>query len=453
MSDPIEGQTEESLRRRLAAATSAAQNAYRDTTRLIRLLTVIGKPTTPDNVVKDALAVLSEVFSADVTCIVHPVGDRLFVLKACGLAPDAAGFHLGWPNGEAAREAIETGQSVSRASSAGTDDLPGELAELGVMTRAWVPLNTGNGNRGLLMLCRSSGEPFSEPDMAMLDSVAYRLCLSMEAAERLDAGQRLARLGHRLSRHLDTETLLGEVSALFRSLTAADSTAVVSIVEEKPILYQTWASAGSPPGWPLRAQEMAGWALAATGRPLVRDDVALDPGAGFVCPAGSRAFLSVPVMRDNRVVALLNAGRALPVPFDADTVAVSGIFANQVGVAMANAALYSALATSEARLRLIADSIAELVVVVGRDGAIRYASPSFGRAVGADPDDLVGRNAGEICHGDDWPRLLAAILGLNREATLRYRLRMEPGGWVEVESHLSSGAPPAGEVMMTTRLA
>jgi PAS domain S-box-containing protein len=452
VSDQADSQSLEALRRQLVAATAAAQDAYRDTTRLIRLLVAIGRPTTPDHVVKEALVVLSDVFSADVTCIAHPVGDRMFVSSACGLQPEAAGFVEGWPHGEAAIEAIETGLSVSRDSSHLSVDLPAELEELGIKSRAWVPLTTGNGSRGLLILCRSSGEPFNEPDMRMLDAVAYRLCLSMEAAQRLVAGERLARLSHRLALHLDGETLLGEVPELFRSLTAADSAEVVTIIGEKAALHQSRASARPIPGWPDRAYKMAGWALATTGMPFVRDDVAMDPGVGFVCPSGSRAFLSVPVMRDGQVAALLNAGRRGPVPFDADTVAMAGIFASQVGVALANAALFSAQATSEARLRLIADSIVDLVVVVDGEGAIRYASPSFGRAVGSDPDDLVGRNAADLCHGDDRQRLLAAISAPGQESTVRYRLGSKSGGWLDVEGRLLSGTSPTGEVMLTTRL-
>jgi PAS domain S-box-containing protein len=451
MSDEADRQLLEDLRGRLAAATSAAQNAYRDTTRLIRLLTVIGKPSNPDDLVKGALAVLSDVFSADVTCIAYPVGDRLFVSNACGLPPEAAAFLGGWPHGEASMEAIATGLSVAREASPADQDLPSELEELDIKSRAWVPLTTGNGNRGLLILCRSSGEPFTEPDMRMLDSVAYRLCLGIEAAQRLAAGERLARLSNRLSRHLDLEMLLGEVQVLFRTLVAADFASVVTIADDRPILHQPGGSAAAVPGWPARADEMAGWVLTTTGLTFVRDDIARDVGAGFVHPTGSRAFVSVPVVRDGRVLALLNAGRLAPFPFDADTIDVAGIFASQVGVAMANASLYRALATSEARLRLIADSISELVAVVDRDGAFLYVSPSFGRAVGVDPEDLVGTNAADLCHRDDRAELLAAIRAPEKISTIRFRLRSEPGRWVSVESQLSFGTSPTGEVMLTTR--
>jgi PAS domain S-box-containing protein len=155
-------------------------------------------------------------------------------------------------------------------------------------------------------------------------------------------------------------------------------------------------------------------------------------------------------MRDGHVAALLNAGRREPIPFDTDSVKVAEIFAAQVGAALANASLYRALATSEARLRLIADSISDLVVVVDRDGTILHASPSFGDAVGKDADDLVGTDVADLCHGDDRARLREAIRNPNPAPTVRYRLETGSSGWAEAESHLSSGTP-AGEVVLTTR--
>jgi PAS domain S-box-containing protein len=452
MSAEADPESSDGLRRRLAEATSAAQNAYRDTTRLIRLLMVIGRPTTPDRLIREALATLSDVFSADVVCIAHPVGDCLFVSSACGLPSGAAGFQDGWPHGEAAMEAIETGHSVARDSSHSSIDLPAELAELGIKSRAWVPLTTGAENRGLMILCRSSGETFSEPDIGMLDAVAYRLCLSIEAAQRLAARERLTLLSHRLARHLDTNTLLVEVAELLRGLTEADSTAVVAIDGDKPVLYGAMISARPIADWPDRAEGMAGWAVAATGTPFVRDDVSLDPQAGFVWPTGSRSFLSVPAMREGRVVALLNSGRVGLAPFDRDTVEVAGVFANQVAVAMANASLHRALAASEARLRLIADSTAGLVAVVDRAGAIRYASPSFCKVLSTNSYDLVNRNAADLCHSDDRERFLEAIRAPEQEPTVQYRLRNQHGGWISVESRLSSGTSPSDEVVLTTHL-
>ena len=51
----------------------------------------------------------------------------------------------------------------------------------------------------------------------------------------------------------------------------------------------------------------------------------------------------------------------------------------------------------------------------------------------------------------DRAALLEAIRAPERDTTVRYRLRSEPGQWVQVESRLSFGSSPSGEVMLTTR--
>ncbi|HZD98919.1 MAG TPA: hypothetical protein VE132_12275, partial [Micromonosporaceae bacterium] len=53
------------LTSQLLEATTAASNAYRDTGRLIRLLTVLSSPSAPDELLDQALAVLSDAFNAD----------------------------------------------------------------------------------------------------------------------------------------------------------------------------------------------------------------------------------------------------------------------------------------------------------------------------------------------------------------------------------------------------
>jgi hypothetical protein len=103
------------LTAQLHEATLAASNAYRDAGRLIRLLTVLSSPSTPDELVGHALAVLSEVFTADVVCVVSTVGERFLVTSASGLPEDDPSFMDGWDLGTAAKEAVSTGQPVAGA--------------------------------------------------------------------------------------------------------------------------------------------------------------------------------------------------------------------------------------------------------------------------------------------------------------------------------------------------
>jgi hypothetical protein len=73
-------------------AIAGARNAYRDTGRLIRLLTVLSSPAAPDELLNRALAVLSEAFNADVVCVMSVFGDHFLVTVASGLAEDDRAF-------------------------------------------------------------------------------------------------------------------------------------------------------------------------------------------------------------------------------------------------------------------------------------------------------------------------------------------------------------------------
>ena len=89
MIQPVPDQDE--LRRltaQLYEATLAARNAYRDSGRLIRLLTVLGSPAAPDELLDSALAVLSEAFNADVVFVASRVGERFLVTTARGAHHD-----------------------------------------------------------------------------------------------------------------------------------------------------------------------------------------------------------------------------------------------------------------------------------------------------------------------------------------------------------------------------
>jgi diguanylate cyclase (GGDEF)-like protein len=314
------------LRLELAAATEAVSAAYRDTTRLIRLFQVLGQQNEPDELVDDMLTVLSEVFFADVTCVAGAFGSRLVVTGSCGLAEDDSAFREGWPLRGAAAEALASGKAVGRTGVIGADDLPGSVAALGIGSAVWVPLTTDDTDSDLLMLFRRRPEPFDQSDLAMLSSVAVRLRLAVQERERTVVMERLAQSGHRLTRHLDTDPLLDEAVDLLRQLTGADRAWVVTLEAGQARLraHRGLPSAGwpaPPAGWPGDGDVLDGW----------------DPANG----AGP--LLRVPVFSEDAPTAILFAARDRPRPFGRDVREAMTIFANQLGVALANAELLRAL--------------------------------------------------------------------------------------------------------------
>ena len=84
----------------------------------------------------------------------------------------------------------------------------------------------------------------------------------------------------------------------------------------------------------------------------------------------------------------------------------------------------SALA-AEARFRLVADEVSDLVAMLDADGRFTFASAAYEPVLGVRPATLMGRPSAELVHPDDAPALerarSTALRGEHAEATLRLR--------------------------------
>jgi diguanylate cyclase (GGDEF)-like protein len=364
----------------LARATAAARDAYRDTTRLIRLLSVLGQPAGPEELVDRTLTVLSEVFFTDVVLVTHRMDGRLLVTGSCGLPEDDPALQDGWPAGEAALEALGSGQVVTRTGSLDSE-VPGSIRPLGIRSAAWVPLSAQPGDN-LLILLRRSPQPFTPSDQHVLRSVAARLRLATEERERTIVIEQLARYGHLLARHLELEPLLDEAVELLRQLTGADQAWVVTMDPDRASLRaHRGLSEQDVAGWPRPVPAVDGWRPSALGE--------------------SGTVLRVPVWRDGTLAAALFAARARRSPFVAGAAELTAIFANHLAVAMVNAELYRTL-----RQRATQDPLTGLAnrVLVGQRLDRALEPRSAGTRVGllfCDLDrfkavnDLLGHEAGD----------------------------------------------------------
>jgi PAS domain S-box-containing protein len=86
---------------------------------------------------------------------------------------------------------------------------------------------------------------------------------------------------------------------------------------------------------------------------------------------------------------------------------------------------------TDAAFRVLIEHAADLIVVVGSDGVVRYVSPSAGRLGYA--ADWAGRPVGDVVHPDDRPALLAAISD-PAAAAVECRLPLADGSWRSVEA-------------------
>jgi K+-sensing histidine kinase KdpD len=167
------------LTARVREVTSAAARAYRDTARLIRLLTVLSSPSSPDELVGRALSVISEVFTADVVCVARVNRSHLYLTGAIGLPEDDPSLVDGWPADAAATEATVSRRAVACDLDRPGARIPASLAHLGLRSAAFVPMSAEPSQYDeLLLLYRSSTEPFSGTDLHVLASVAQRLSVA-----------------------------------------------------------------------------------------------------------------------------------------------------------------------------------------------------------------------------------------------------------------------------------
>jgi len=435
------GETER-LREQLAAAVAATTDAYRHTSRLIRVLTVLGQPSSPAELVDQTLTVLSQIYAADVTATVGVAGGRLIVSSACGIPENDPAFTTGWPLAGAALEALTSGRAVTRDRDTLdlAADVPPSLATLDPASAVWVPAGVADE---LLVMYRVSSDGFPAADLPVLGSVAARLRAAVESRERSAAVERLATLGHRLSSRLDLPSMYEEILRILPALVDADyagmvviegGTATLSTATDSEVLRRH--------GEPVDVARLPGWETLRTGGVYTGEfDAAV--------PAGS--ILAVPVLRDGMPVAVLYALRATRRPFRHDAIDSVTIFANYVSSALTSAELYSALGRSEKSLRLITGSISDLIAVVDGDGRLVYASPSHDRELALSSEALLGRVVTDLAHSTDRAALAAALADPAAVPKVEYRLRDGRGAWVWVETAVRP-VPEDGTLVLSSRL-
>ena len=72
-----------------------------------------------------------------------------------------------------------------------------------------------------------------------------------------------------------------------------------------------------------------------------------------------------------------------------------------------------ALRQSEAHYRLLADNIADIIILIDARSLLRYVSRSAEPVLGLRPKDLVGKSCFDLVHPDDWESVKSATARLN----------------------------------------
>ena len=106
------------------------------------------------------------------------------------------------------------------------------------------------------------------------------------------------------------------------------------------------------------------------------------------------------------------------------------------------------LRRSEARYRLLADHMNDVVTRLKPDGRSSYISPAVITLLGYQPSEMAGRPAQDFVHPDDRDELIAALSSLGageQRRTLQHRAVRKDGSLVWVETSFQSVTEEAGD--------
>ncbi|MCF8504198.1 MAG: PAS domain S-box protein [Caulobacter sp.] len=185
-----------------------------------------------------------------------------------------------------------------------------------------------------------------------------------------------------------------------------------------------------------------------TNRSAVAADIQTDPRwvnfRDLAAEAGLGSCWSEPIRgRDGRVLGTFAMyHREISAPNEDDFRSIEGA-AHLAAIAIERKQSEDALAASEARHRLFADNVTDLIMLSDRGGRLTYISPSVARVTGYRPEILVGRMIEDLVHPEDWPlmervgaRLYAGEID-GDAATTEYRARHKDGRWLWFETRTS----------------
>lgn len=95
------------------------------------------------------------------------------------------------------------------------------------------------------------------------------------------------------------------------------------------------------------------------------------------------------------------------------------------------------LQQSEARYRLLAENIIDVVVITDENGRARYVSPSVERVLGYKPEEFENQFGWDILHTDDLPVIMESLQGMGNDPDYRpaeFRVRHKAGEYIWFES-------------------
>jgi PAS domain S-box-containing protein len=377
------------------------------------------------------------------------VDPELNVLRGAYSSGEEEILETEWPRDPA--DTLEVGASGRAVVSARTYISPDYLADMdivhglgpdtyarakGIRGVIASPLCDEQGPFGAITVWSSEADAFDASDATLLETIAGQAAVALGRARLIEE---LGRSREALARRADEEQALREIAGRLGRLGEDPADVLHRIVHEAARLLgaerarldvlepvtgsRQWVFPAdapfaddivvdAPPERPPVG--LAGLAVR-EGHAVVTSDYLEDArfdhyheGDTSVRDGGLHAVVAAPVMGEDGLLGVLQAGHRTRDAFGVDAVRLIEALASQVSIAVANARLSERLAASqtglkasEQRYRFLVENSPDIIYATDAEGRISYFSESAERTLGRQPADVVGRHFREIVRTPD----------------------------------------------------
>jgi signal transduction histidine kinase len=277
-----------------------------------------------------------------------------------------------------------------------------------------VPLRIGSQFRGVLLVDNSLTHlPIVAEQRTLLDALAAYIAITLENAQlyqltdeqltaRVQELEILSRIDRELNYTLSVDRIVNLVLDWALRFTASQAASIALVDHEANTLRIVTGYGYDAAQWE-RLQKEA-WPLdrGITGRVARRgesenvQDVSQDPDFVEIVP-GTVSQLSVPITREDRVLAVLSLESQTQGAFTEANVEFTKRLAARAATAMDNANLFDETRRERTKLALILSSTADAVIVVGDDGKLVLVNQAALGAFRLPPkENYVGRPFNEV---------------------------------------------------------
>ncbi len=152
-------------------------------------------------------------------------------------------------------------------------------------------------------------------------------------------------------------------------------------------------------------------------------------------------YLSIPIIRDSKVVAILGLANKKQDYTDADFIHLS-LFIENIWMLFEKKEAELAIIRNEAYFRALIENASDIITILDVDGVIQYNSPAIEKVLGYRQSELIYQEVWKLIHNEDLPIVIDALESLQQNnsvtLTVEYRLLHKAGSWRYFEATCSN---------------